>query len=359
MIGKAELDIEWGASAKHQDNLYAGRMLIPNYRQFDLGGFWTNRLIFERTAISTGIRIDGSYQDAYMKERDYEAHERRDLLPEDCDYDGSVAQCTTQYSGNAFVLGGIWQIVPEALEIRGDVSSGVRFPNVDERYILGAAPTFPVFAMGDPNLPRERVRSGTLTIGYRNSIFSTELSGYSNQIDNYIYFAPLTVDGSLQNVTLINGSFPIYKFQSVDAHFYGLDGTVHILEDSRFATSISGATVRAWNLETEEHLVGIPPDSIRLKSGWSGEQFSLQPSVSYVAKQHRVLSKLDFLDPPDDFWLFNLQASLSHQFANLEWTWNLNARNLFNTQYRRYTSLLRYYADEPGRDIQLSLSAQF
>ena len=46
MIGKAELDIEWGASAKHQDNLYAGRMLIPNYRQFDLGGFWTNRLDF-------------------------------------------------------------------------------------------------------------------------------------------------------------------------------------------------------------------------------------------------------------------------------------------------------------------------
>ena len=139
-------------------------------------------LIFERTAISTGVRIDGSYQDAYMKERDYEAHERRDLLPEDCDYDGSVAQCTTQYSGNAFVLGGIWQIIPEALEIRGDVSSGVRFPNVDERYILGAAPTFPVFAMGDPNLPRERVRSGTLTVGYRNALFSTEVSGIPTQL---------------------------------------------------------------------------------------------------------------------------------------------------------------------------------
>ena len=150
MIGMAEFDVEWGASARHQDTLYAGRILIPNYRQFDLGGFWTNRLIFERAAISSGVRIDGSYRDAYMKERDYEAHERRDLLPEDCDYDGSVAQCTTQYSGNAFVLGGIWQAIPEALEIRGDVSTGVRFPNVDERYILGAAPTFPVFAMGDP-----------------------------------------------------------------------------------------------------------------------------------------------------------------------------------------------------------------
>ena len=191
-----------------------------------------------------------------------------------------------------------------------------------------------------------------MTLGYRNAIFSTEISGYTNTIDNYIYFAPLTVDGSLQNVTLINGSFPIYKFQSVDAHFYGLDGTVHFLEESPLATSISAATVRAWNRDTDEHLVGIPPDSIRIKCGWNGERVSLQPSVSYVAKQHRVLSKLDFLDPPDDFWLLNIQATVKDELMGSNLTWNLNARNLLNAQYRRYTSLLRYYADEPGRDIQ-------
>jgi len=359
MLGTTELDIEWGVSAKFQDNLYAGRILIPNYRQLDVGAFWTQRLIFEKTSLSMGMRLDGSHQDAYMKERDYEAHERRDLLPDECSFDASVAKCTTQYSGNAFVLGGIVQVVPEALEVRGDISTGVRFPNVDERYLLGAAPTFPVYAMGDPNLPRERVRSGTLTIGYRNEILATEVSGYTNWIDNYIYFAPWTVDGSLQNVTLINGSFPIYKFQSVDAHFYGLDGMLHLLEDSRFATSISGATVRAWNRDTSEHLIGIPPDSVRLKSGWKGDVLSIQPNISYVAKQHRVLSNLDFSDPPEDFWLFNIQASVKHQFADAEWMLNLNAQNLFNTRYRRYTSLLRYYADEPGRDVQVSLSTHF
>ena len=29
-------------------------------------------------------------------------------------HDGTVAQCTTQYSGNAFVLSGIWQVIPVA-----------------------------------------------------------------------------------------------------------------------------------------------------------------------------------------------------------------------------------------------------
>ena len=359
MLGTAELDVEWGASAKLQDNLYAGLTLIPNYRQLDLGAFWTQRLIFSQTSISMGVRLDGSHQYAYMTDSDYDAHERRDLLPEECQITDDIARCTTQYSGNAFVLGGVWQAIPEALEFRGDLSTGVRFPNVDERYLLGAAPSFPVFAMGDPNLPKEQVRSGTLTVGYRNELFSTELSGYGNWIDNYIYFAPWTVDGTLQNVTLINGSFPIYRFQSVNALFFGMDGTVAFFEDTPVVTSISGATVRAWNVDTTEHLVGIPPDSIRLQTGWTGERASVQPSVSYVAKQHRVSSELDFADAPEGFVLVNLLASYSHMVSHSEWTWNLSAINLFNQTYRRYTSLLRYYADDPGRDVQISLSTNF
>lgn len=359
IVGTAELDVEWGLNSKLQDNLYSGRTLIPNYRQLDLGAFWTQRMIFERTSVSMGVRLDGSHQDAFMTDDDYDAHERRDLLPEDCTMNDRVAQCTTQYTGNAFVLGGIWQVVPEAFELRGDISTGARFPNVDERYILGAAPTFPVYAMGDPNLPREQVRSGTLTMGYRNAVFSTEISGYANLIDNYIYFAPWTVDGSLQNVTLSNGSFPIYKFQSVNAYFYGLDGTLQIMEESPLATTISGATVRAWNRDTSEHLVGIPPDSIRLKSGWTADSWAIQPSLVYTAKQHRVSSDLDFADPPEDFFLLNVQASLKHQYRSSEWVWNLNVQNILNTRYRRYTSLLRYYADEPGRDVQISVSTTF
>ncbi len=359
MLGSAELDVEWGMSAKLQDNLYSGWTLIPNYRQFDAGAFWTQRLIFAQTAMSMGMRLDGSHQDAYMTDDDYDAHERRDLLPNDCDYDGNVAQCTTQYSGNAVVLGGVWQAIPETFEVRGDISSGVRFPNVDERYLLGAAPSFPVYAMGDPNLAKERVRSATLTMGYRTRFFSTELSGYSNWIDNYIYFAPWTVDGTLQNVTLINGSFPIYRFQSVDTHFYGVDGSIHFFEDSSFETSISGSTVRAYNRDTNQHLVGIPADSIRVQSGWQTERISLQPSVSFVAKQHRVAPNLDFADAPDGFMLLNLQASLKQRFLDSDWVWNVNAQNLLNTRYRRYTSLIRYYADEPGRDLQVSLSTNF
>ena len=36
----------------------------------------------------------------------------------------------------------------------------------------------------------------------------------------------------------------------------------------------------------------------------------------------------------------------------------LQGTNLLNTRYRDYTSLLRYFADQPGIEIMLRLSVQ-
>ena len=37
----------------------------------------------------------------------------------------------------------------------------------------------------------------------------------------------------------------------------------------------------------------------------------------------------------------------------------LDARNILNTAHREYTSLLRYYADQPGRDIRVRVGMDF
>ena len=37
----------------------------------------------------------------------------------------------------------------------------------------------------------------------------------------------------------------------------------------------------------------------------------------------------------------------------------VEVRNLLNTAYREYTSLLRYYADQPGRDVRLRVGMDF
>ena len=139
-------------------------------------------------------------------------------------------------------------------------------------------------------------------------------------------------------------------------HTLGLDGN-YTFKDSPWRRQYLQQPYE-WNRDIEEHLVVYHRTFTH--QVWM-EWWSVIRSTQCVlfAKQHRVLSKLDFLDAPDEFWLINLQASLKHIVGDSEWSWNLNARNLFNVQYRRYTSLLRYYADEPGRDIQLSLSTDF
>lgn len=349
LLGSAEMDLEWGLNGKIQDNLYDGLSLLPNYRQFDLGGYALSKIILSTAAIQTGIRWDGSMQDAYLSDNDYVRHERLDLLPEDCVDDG-VKHCSTEYQTASFVLGGIWQIIPETLEWRGDVSTGGRFPNVDERYLLGAAPSFPVYAMGDPNIPKESVRSFNSTLGVQGLEVSGEVSVFANWIDNYLYFAPSVVGDDVEIMTLVSGSYPVYRYTPTDVNFVGLEGIVRLWETEPWVTTFSASTVRAWSRDSEEHLVGIPGDSAVLKTGWSGEQFSITGSVEAMSRQHRVNPAQDFAPAPDGFVLMHLQTRYQHRQSEF----HVQVRNLSNQQYRRYTSLLRYYADEPGRDIQFS-----
>jgi iron complex outermembrane receptor protein len=37
----------------------------------------------------------------------------------------------------------------------------------------------------------------------------------------------------------------------------------------------------------------------------------------------------------------------------------VDVHNLLNTAYREYTSLLRYYADQPGRNIRVRVGMDF
>ena len=47
------------------------------------------------------------------------------------------------------------------------------------------------------------------------------------------------------------------------------------------------------------------------------------------------------------------------QLGSQTWSWGIEGHNLLNTVYRDYTSLLRYYADQPGRDVRLHVSTDF
>jgi iron complex outermembrane receptor protein len=57
--------------------------------------------------------------------------------------------------------------------------------------------------------------------------------------------------------------------------------------------------------------------------------------------------------------LVNAEGGFTVALAGHPFTLGLNVSNALNTTYRDYLNRLRYYADDPGRNVMLRLKYEF
>ncbi|MBX2804303.1 MAG: TonB-dependent receptor [Myxococcales bacterium] len=363
----AELSGGMGLQGSVQENVFTGVPLLPNFRAFGAGAFAFERLSLARVDLEVGGRVDGLARTAFMTDNDFERHERRGNLDDErCDFDGVVAQCPASYQAGSLSVGGLLHLVPEHLDLKVDASVANRFPNVDELYLIGSAPSFPVFALGSPDLGVETAYSLSVTTGLRLPWLQAEASAYANDIRDYIYFAPEFGDDGqpLVDVT-IRGAWPRFSYRPIRAGVSGLDGSLQLGPQAVVGVDLLGAIVRATDRATGEQLVGTPPDHLRVdlvvRPPLRGpiREVSVRASVDAVARQSRVDPALDFAPAPAGFALLGLSAEASLGRGPRPLRIGVQGRNLLNETYREYTSLLRYYADQPGRDLQVRLGTDF
>ena len=221
-----------------------------------------------------------------------------------------------------------------------------------------------MFALGDPTLGTETTWGLAGTLQVEAEWVKASWSGYVNYIDDYIYFSPdLGPAGVVNFETLVRGVFPRFRHAAVDALFYGGEGQVTFHAGP---VDLGGqvSVVRARALEGPRYLTFIPPDRFQIEATYhlqdqgifSNNYFTIDGS--YVARQSRFEARADLAHPPNDFFLLGISAGTQFSWGDYEFWASVEADNLFNTRYREYTSLLRYFADEPGRQVYLRLGAQ-
>lgn len=356
-----------GLQGMFQENVYRGLSLIPNHRGFGGGLFAWQRLSWERGSVELGARYDVLSRTAVLTERDYEAHERRDALDaEVCEVGEDSARCPRTWHTGSVSLGGLWQLVPDHLDLKLDLSSASRFPNADELYLIGSAPSFPVYAIGAPDLRVETTWGASPTLGLRSPWLEAEVSGHVSYVNQYVYFAPeLGADGApLVDVT-VRGAFPRWSYRPVDALFYGFDGGLSVAPDYFVGLELQASLVRAQDVATWDHLVGIPadrgqialvgrPPSVgRLVEPW------VKVTTELVARQFLVDPAVDLAVPPAGYVLLGLSLGTQIEVGRTLLRVGVEGRNLLNTRYREYTSLMRYYADEAGVDVRVRVGVDF
>ena len=125
-----------------------------------------------------------------------------------------------------------------------------------------------------------------------------------------------------------------------------------------------GSLVRARKTDNEEFLLFIPPDRLRTELGYRlPDQGSMVDSkisliATLVATQYNVSPKSDFAPVPDGYALFGASASTTFQVENQRYLLSLEIQNIEDKRYRDYTSLLRYFADDPGRQVFLRFGTE-
>jgi iron complex outermembrane receptor protein len=195
---------------------------------------------------------------------------------------------------------------------------------------------------------------------------SGEVSGFANFISDYIYFAPaIGADGQPVFDVLIRGAFPRFVTRPVDALFWGADGQVSASPVPWLGLGAQASAVRARNLTDHSYLVFVPPDQLRVSVAISRnallglENPRAFMAGSYTARQSRFDPTADLAPPPDAYFLAEAALEAQTRVAGQAAKVALQGTNIFGRRYREYTSLLRYFADQPARQLMLRISLAY
>ncbi|MCK6616808.1 MAG: TonB-dependent receptor plug domain-containing protein [Cyclobacteriaceae bacterium] len=351
---------------------------IPDFTSVSAGLFYVGKLNLQTWLVDFGARYDYRHYDV-------------------AGFDFANRSYTDSYSfGNASFSFGASRTFGSRGVFTANLASSWRPPHVSELYSFGVhqsaaaieygllldLATGEVLDINSVNFQNEKALKWVNTWRIAKSRFTTELTGYLNYIFNYIYLEPYGVTQT------VRGVYPFFRYTQTDATFIGADWFGKLAVAKNFTVASKIGLLRAADQTNNDYLIYIPPNRYELSAEWiktlreDGQTLSLEAWGTFIDQQRRaprVVSvdeildayaqqedpfendnrNFDFTAPPPAYFLLNLQAGFSHKLNNSKLDLRLRATNLLNNAYREYTNRMRYYADEVGRNIALSLKLSF
>ncbi|MEO9484866.1 MAG: TonB-dependent receptor [Ekhidna sp.] len=340
---------------------------IPNYNTYSAGFFGVESYTKENATYEVGLRYDFMQLDVRGR-----------------DLNQDVFRNNQNYQNFSFTLGVIKQL-NQHVSIRTNIGSAWRAPNIGELYSFGrhqnilqyglwryvTSPSFnttTVLTNQDRPIKNEQGLKWISSIEMKKDQLSFEITPYINYIQNYLFTRPLGIRGT------IRGTLPFFIYDQTNALYTGIDVDVRKQWNESFHSELKASYVYARDTKNKGSFIGIPPINIQLElkkqygnfsiaitPEWTARQFTTPPVVSpsQIINAQEVPFELnetfDLMEAPDGFFL--LGSSVAYEKNNF--LFRIKGENLLNASYRRYTNLIRYYADEPGINFAAHVSYSF
>jgi len=189
---------------------------IPNYTNFEIGGYAIVEMNFKNLTLSGGLRFD-----------------RTDFVGDAMSLDdggniapvgtpGSTVQFSSfnnKYSGLSGSLGASYQL-PDNIYIKLNVSKSYRAPAINELTSNGLNIGSNLVDLGNINLKAEQGYQADLAYGYDGKDVSMEADGFYNHISNFIF---------ANRTDQLSDGYPIYQYLSTNtAIIEGVSGFLNM-----------------------------------------------------------------------------------------------------------------------------------
>jgi len=346
---------------------------IPNYNARRYSAFLIESKDIGTNRVEVGFRVD--FEDNSVRGREA----NQDLFADEFSF------------FNFTISAGLIRRFSERSQIKTNIGTAWRSPNMAELFSFGQNGFKGTFGLirhrfntedmlrTDQVIPFDQsgksVEKGLKWVSEWN--FSTDQhqivsTVYSNLIRDFIFEKPVDIIGT------VRGPLPIFIIDQADSFFLGTDITWKHNYSSRLTGTFGGSFLYSRNIDNSAPLINQPPANIDYSFNYATDgglgffdSFEFILNTSYTFKQFdaprtirpedivngnveiREDSEIfDFKDAPSGYFLVN--TSVHTSFGNFNGS--LEIQNLLNTSYRDYLNEMRYFADEPGFNISLSIT---
>ena len=242
----------------------------------------------------------------------------------------------------------------ENWNIKLNLSTGVRAPNLAELSSNGLHEGIYTYEIGDPDLKNEKNLNGEIGVYKTGSLWQLSISGFYNHFFDYIYLDPTDEEWY---------GFPVYRFRQHNANIYGVEASASITPESIKGFTLSMAYEGlVGKLDNGEYLPYMPAQKLTPEIRYKRQKEHYGSFYGFVNTDF-VLSQT-LVNPAEKttpaYTLVNLGIGFEHLTKSIRYEVNLTANNLFNEAYYDHLSRLKNYGIlNIGRDISIQLKINF
>jgi iron complex outermembrane receptor protein len=352
------------------------RRLIPDYDKYDFGVYAIGDYkINDKWQLEAGVRFDYVYMDvfkfyrnSFWEERGYGA-----IFPEIVvEQTGSQVLTNPKLDFNNFsgTIGFKYKI-NESSTLFFNHAMASRAPNPSELFSEGLHHAIARIELGDLSFKSEVGHKTSFTFELNNEKFNLTVNPFINNIQDFILIEPTRISQTLR------GNFQVWEYRQTDAQLMGVDVDAAYKINNNFSLTHQLSIVKGYDRDRDLPLINMPPVSTKNEISYKNKafkNFKISLQSEYVFAQNEfpnnnfevylpvseTTEELDLSTPPDAYHLLNLNMSMDFKTSRKSsLTVGLGIANLFNTSYRNYLNLLRFYSDDLGRNFLLNLKFNY